>query len=440
MNIEKQKLLVEYLVASHDTFALCSPIVLPNYFDPELRNAVTFVKNYYDEYNTIPDVMQVEAETGTKLEPQIITKDKIEYCANEIETFCKRKAIEGAILNSPDLIEKGDYGKVEELIKTAITVSLNRDLGLQYFENPEERMREMLEGERPHPTGWKEFDDALNGGIVRKQMTLFSANSGGGKSIVMANLALNMMEQGLSVLYISLELSQNMVSQRFDSMVTGITQAEWKQRVTETATKLESVKGEMGELFIKYMPAGSNSNDFRAYLKEFELQFGMVPDMLVVDYLDIMGTNSKISADNVFEKDKLASEELRNIGAEYNMFVVTASQQNRGAVGQTDLNHSHIAGGLSKINTTDVYVSIIMTDAMRTAGEIAMQFLKTRSSDGVGKTIYLAWNGKTLRVTDPSGQGPNNGGVSFTNEKSNNDDFLSEGDGSGLLDLIKSTS
>lgn len=164
--------------------------------------------------------------------------------------------------------------------------------------------------------------------------------------------------------------------------------------------------------------------------------------MLVVDYLDIMGTNSKISADNVFEKDKLASEELRNIGSEYNMFVVTASQQNRGAVGQTDLNHSHIAGGLSKINTTDVYVSIIMTDSMRNSGEIAMQFLKTRSSDGVGKTIYLAWNGKTLRVTDPDNKGPGGpgGGLAFTKEDSNNDNFLSEGDGSGLLDLLKTTS
>lgn len=399
MDTEKQILLLEYLISSVDTFARCIPIVESKYFDPEIRNAIVFVKTYYAEYNTTPDSDQIKAETGIVLEHKEITNDKIEYCSNEIEKFCKRKAIEHAVLAAPELIINGDYGKVETMIRDAILVTLGRDLGMQYFDDPEERIRRILESEVPVASGWSNFDACLNGGILRKQMVLFSANSGGGKSIVMANLGLNMMESGHDVLYITLELSEEMVSQRYDSMITSISTAEWRHRTTETAAKILSKKDSHGSLTIKYLPSGTNSNEIKAYLKEYELQYGKVPDVIIVDYLDEMGTNENVRSDNVFEKDKAAAGELRNIAVEYNAFVITASQQNRGAVGNTDLNHSHIAGGISKINITDVYVSIIMTDSMRAQGEMAFMFLKTRSSDGVGKTVYMKWNNNTLRVT-----------------------------------------
>ena len=439
MDIKKQKLLIEYLISSSDTFAICASIVHSDYFDPELRNAVSFVKKYYDDYNTTPTPAQIEGETGVELTTQEVTKDKISYCSDEIEAFCKRKAIEKAVLSSPALIDNGDYGKVEELIKDAVTVSLNRDLGLNYSEDPEERLRRLAETEKAHPTNWKEFDELLNGGLVRKQMLLFSANSGGGKSIAMANLGLNFLYQGLNVLYISLELSEEMVSLRYDSMVTGVSSAGWQYKISEIATKVESAAKGMGELTIKYMNAGSNANDIRAFLKEFELTNGYTPDAIIVDYLDLMGTNEFISADNVFEKDKAASEQLRNIANDYNAFMVTASQQNRGAVNQTDLNHSHIAGGISKINTTDVYVSIIMNDAMRAAGEIAFMFLKTRSSDGVGKTIYLKWNGTTLRITDPDDDNKHTTALDINNikAKDGSEDFLADPKGNSLLDLMQ---
>lgn len=436
MDIKKQKLLTEYLISSTDTFALCASIVHPDYFDPELRNAISFIHEYYDQYNTTPTPAIIEGETGVELQQQEITKDKIEYCSKEVESFCKRRAIEKAVLAAPPLIEKGDYGSVEQLYKDALTVSLNRDLGILYSEDPHERLKRLAESEQTTSVGWREFDQALNGGIVRKQLLLISANSGGGKSVAMANIGLNMMMQGLNVLYVTLELSEEMVSLRYDSMVTGISSAGWQYKINEIATKVTSATANMGDLTIKYMNSGSNSNDIRSYLKEFELTNGYTPDVIIVDYLDLMGTNEFISSENVFEKDKAASEQLRNIGNDYNAFVITASQQNRSAVGQTDLNHSHIAGGISKINTADVYVSAIMNDSMRSAGEIAFMFLKTRSSDGVGSTVYLNWDSNTLRITDPH-DGDDKSSLKLNNKKDNKNDFLSEPTGSGLLDLIQ---
>jgi len=441
MDTKKQKLLLEYLVSSSDTFALCSGIVKSDYFDPEFRTSVKFIKNYYDQYHTTPNPDQIEAETAIKLSTQEVTKDQVIYCADEIEKFCKRKAIEKAVISAPPLILEENYGEVEKNIRDAVMVSLNRNLGLRYFDDPAARLKRMLESNQTEATGWTEVDELLFGGISRKEMILFAANSGGGKSITLANLSMNFIQKGLNALYISLELSEDVVAQRFDTMITGISRKEWKAHTTEICTRLAGEKEKSGVLDIIHMPSGTTANEIRAYLKEYYLHYDMMPDLLVCDYLDKMGPNEKVSADNVFEKDKRCSEQLRDIGVEHNMFVATASQLNRGAVNATRHDHSHIAGGISKINECDIFITVVMNDAMKAAGECMFSFQKTRNSDGDGKTVYLKWNPTFLRITNPDGKAPD-GGLNFK-PKSKVAELLGEDEpkgGSSLLDLMSSTS
>lgn len=399
-NNKKQKLLLEYLVSSPDTFALCKAITKPEYFDPEFRKSVEFIHEYYDKYHTTPDPAQISAETGFDLTKQVITRDKIKFCSDEIETFCKRKAMQQAVFKAPALIAEEKYSEVEKLIRDAVTMSLNRDLGVSYFEGRRERLEQRAKEPDRTSTGWPQMDALLAGGLARTEMILFSANSGGGKSITLANLGVNFLAQKLNVLYISLELSEALIEQRFDTMYTGVSSVVWRSKVDEIATTIEDLGPHMGKLTIKHMASGTTSNQIRAYLKEFELKYGYIPDLLILDYLDIMGSNDRV-LDNVSEADKQKAEQLREIGFDYNMYIATASQQNRSAVEAQELNHSHIAGGLTKINTVDWYLSIIMNAAMKVAGEIGFAMLKSRSSDGVGKSIYLKWDNNSLRVKNP---------------------------------------
>lgn len=400
-NNDKQKLLVEYLVSSPDTFALCKSIVRAEYFDPSLRRVVDFIHDYYDKYNSTPNIDQITAETGTKLKVQQVTRDQVSYCANELESFCRMQALKKAIFSAPEMIEKGDYGKVEAAVKNALLVSLNRDLGIAYFNDPLTRLESQAHSPLRTPTTWHQFDEALFGGLARTEVLLFSANSGGGKSITLANLALNFIMQGLNVLYITLELSEELVAQRFDTMFTGVPTVMWQKQYKEIASMLDVIAPHAGKLVIKHMPSGTNSNTIRAYLKEFELKNSYVPDLLIVDYLDIMGANEYVSADNIWEKDKRAAEQLRDIGFDYNFFIATASQQNRAALDAEELHQGHIAGGISKVNTVDIHVSILLNASMKAAGEVGFQFLKTRNSDGVGRTVYLKWDNTQLRITNP---------------------------------------
>lgn len=401
MNNKKQQLLVEYLISSPDTYALCMSIVKPSYFDPELQGAVAYLEQYYNEHHALPAPEIIEAEVGRAFNRREITKDKIEYCANEIEKFCRNKAVEEAFVKSVDLYKAGNLDEIHTLMKEAVMVSLNRDLGIDFFEDIETRLKHMAQTEVYEPTGWKEFDELLHGGLIRRQMLLFSANTGGGKSIVLANLGLNFVEQGMKVLYISLELPQKMVDLRYISMMSGVSTREWREKIDDCVNNIITKKG-AGRLYIRRMPQGTTSNKVRSYLKEFEMRHGEV-DAIIFDYIDLMAPNEKISMDNMFVRDKLTSEQVREIGEDYNAHIITASQLNRSAVKAAIHDHSHIAGGISKINTTDVYVSITFTDAMKAKGIIALQFEKTRSSDGVGQTIELDFNKSNLRITDPRG-------------------------------------
>lgn len=419
MDTAKQRLLLRYLISSSNLFAVANPIIKPEYFDPEIRKASKFIQTYYDEYRALPDTDQIAAETSVELTTTDVTGDKYAYCVHEVEQFCKRKAMEHAVLQSVGLIEKGDYGSVETLIRDAVTVSITRTLGLDYYENPLERLERLRNSAKPVSTGWKDVDEILGGGFNWGDLVLWSANSGGGKSITMENYAENMNRMGYHGVYFSFELSEDLISKRHDSIVTGIHQAEVLTRYKEVAANVVNQREGKGTLMIVKMESPT-PNDLRAYLKEYELKYKRKPAFIVVDYISLMRSDERVEAGDVYTRDKYVSEALKNIGAEQdNCIIVTASQQNRDAIDKIDLNQGNIAGGISKIDACDIYISIVMTDAMRAAGDMMFQFLKTRSSDGVGKNAHLAWDAKTLRVTNSN--------------KDNTISFKGEGRSSGVL-------
>lgn len=418
MDSAKQRLLLRYLISSPDLFAITNPILKSEYFDPEVRKATKFIQTYYNEYRALPDSDQIHAETSVELQPTDVSGDKYAYCVTEVEQFCKRKAMEHAVLQSVGLIEKEDYGSVEKLIRDAVTVGITKSLGLDYYEDPLTRLERLRNTALPISTGWKDVDATCGGGWNRGDLIIFSANSGGGKSVTMENWADRMNNQGYNGIYFSFELNEDLISKRHDSIVTGIHQAEVLMRYKEVAASVVNARANKGHLQIKHMNSPT-PNDLRAYLKEYELKFKRRPDFIVVDYIAGMRSDEKIDSSDVYTKDKYVSEALRAIASDYNAIVATASQQNRDAIDKLELNQGNIAGGISKVDTCDVYISIVMTDAMRASGDMMFQFLKTRSSDGVGKNVHLSWDPKTLRVSDST--------------KDNVISLKSEGRGTGVL-------
>ena len=215
------------------------------------------------------------------------------------------------------------------------------------------------------------------------------------------NLAVNWITNGLNGVYLTLELSEGLIAMRIDSMLTNVSTKEVFKDLDTVEMKVKMAGKKAGNLQIKYMPAQSNVNDVRAYLKELQIKNGWAADFLLVDYLDLlMPVSAKVSPSDLFVKDKYVSEELRNLAKELNCVFVTASQLNRGAVDEIEFDHSHISGGLSKINTADNVFGIFTSRAMRERGRYQLQLMKTRSSSGVGQKIDLEFDVESLRIRD----------------------------------------
>ena len=427
MDIEKQRLLVTQLLSDHDLFATCHSIVKANYFDPTIKKIVLFSQNYFEKYKTVPSSEIVKAETGIELATKSLSQDQVKYAADQVEEFCKNKAIENAILGAPSLLQNGNFGKIETSLKEALSVGLNRNLGTDYFKDPELRLNKLLDGSSFIKTGWDDLDFILEGGVGRQELLLFGANSGVGKSVIMLNLALNLLIQRLNGIYFSFELAESVVAKRLDSMLTSIPQGKIAENIHKIASEIEERRSSLGKFFIKRLPESTTTaNKIRTYVKEFGYTHGYLPDFMVLDYLDLMTTSQNIPLDNLFVKDKYVAEEVRALGFEFDCLMITASQLGRAALDAPHIHQGHIQGGISKINTADNFIAIIQNDQHRANGEYWFELGKTRNANGVGKKILLRWDSQSLRVSNNkqpltlkrgSGSGPINGSGTVLDRK-----------------------
>lgn len=401
--IEIQHTFLEMFLSDAETFVRCQNIFDPANFDQQqgLKRAAEFMHNYAEEYKAMPDPIQVNAACGTNFKPVTLPEASYQWLMNEFEQFTRHRALERAILTSADLLNKGEYTPVEKLIKDAIQISLNKDMGTDYFADPRSRLENLKNSNGQISTGWPSMDRKLYGGFNRGELNIFAAASGGGKSLFLANLAVNWALAGLNVIYFTFELAENLVAMRIDSMITGITTREIFRSLDDVELKVKMVGKQAGSIQIKYLPSGKNCNDLRAYLKEYQVKKSHKPDVILIDYLDLMMPLSvKVSPSDLFVKDKYVSEEIRNLAMESQTITVTASQLNRAAVEEIEFDHSHISGGLSKIMTADNVIGIFTSRAMKERGKYQIQFMKTRSSSGVGQKVDLDFDMDTLRITD----------------------------------------
>ena len=429
-NADIQKLFLEMMLQDAETYVRVQNIYNPENFDRSLRATAEFIKKHSDDHKTLPTRDQIKATTGVELRP---VPDMIEghynWFLEEFEGFSRRNELERAILKAADLLEKGEYDPVEKLIKDAVQISLTKDMGTDYFEDPRARLMAIRSNNGQVSTGWPTMDARLFGGMNRGELNIFAGGSGSGKSLFMQNIAINWMTSGLNGVFLTLELSEGLTAMRMDAMVANCSTKEIFKDLDTLEMKIRMVGKKSGKLRIKYMPAQSNVNQIRAYLKELEIQTGMKADFIMVDYLDlVMPVSAKVSPSDLFVKDKYVSEELRNLAKEFNILMITASQLNRSAVEEIEFDHSHISGGISKINTADNVFGIFTSRQMKERGRYQIQLMKTRSSSGVGTKVDLEFNIESLRITDPGEDAQSeNGGFGHQT-------------GKGIMDQIKSSS
>lgn len=406
---DAQRLYINSMLSSPDIFARVNHLLRPTFFDPPYSKGIKFLQQYFEENRNVPaiDVFKVATKIGG--EQVTLTRADSEYVTKQIAEFCRFRAVIEEVqkaVGQGGYLEKGDLGTMVAKLKAATEMGLITDLGINYFENVEERLSSYDAEDAVISTGWKSVDALIGGGIGRQELILFLAPSGGGKSVGMLNLARNLMLQGMSGIYISLEMKDKKVALRTDQMLARMTSKMVSLNKTQVAHEIHKFHEQTGvKFFIKRMRESTTTAlDVAAYLRELEVHHAFRPDFVVVDYLDIMSPIQRGYGDNMFLKDKFVSEEVRAIGFDYNAIMISGSQLGKHATDAINegkvIHQGDVQGGSSKTNTSDLMISMEKTEAMHEAGEYRFGFTKSRNSDAVGKRILMRWNKTSLLISD----------------------------------------
>ena len=367
-----------------------SDILEAEFFESDANKWIaTTVIDYFNEYKSSPtlEVMKVRVdsvdndvlETGIVDTLKEIMKnldaDDMEFVQNETIKFCKNQKLKGAIMESVNLLQAGDYDGIKQQIDEAMKSGTDRDLGHDYMIDIADRFSETTR--KTVPTGWNVIDDLMDGGLGPGELGVFVAPAGIGKSWALVNAAASAVKAGKTVVQYTLELSGAYVGLRFDSVFTGIAAQNLKYYQDNIK---ETIKDINGELVIKYYPTKTATvNTLKAHLDRCTMM-DKKPDLIIVDYADLLrGTGKEIRHElgNIYE-------DLRGLAGEYEVPVWTASQANRSALEDDVIGAEKIAESYSKIMTADFVLSLSRKIEDKIAGTGRWHVIKNRfGPDGI---------------------------------------------------------
>lgn len=394
---KKEKLLIEYLISSREIFAKCHSIAKPEFFEAPLDRVVEFVKEYFQKYTDLPNPDQIEAEFDIVLKQREMDKGEHDFFLEEFEEFCRNSAMSNAILESVDHVNEGDYGVVDTLIRDALSLRIDRNLGTDIFEDVEGRIERAVDTRINYSTGSKQVDELI-GNVRRGEIHVVYAPSGGGKSLWLANQSVALAKQGLDVYVISTELDENLYSKRFDVMITQTAIKEYSENVADIAFKMEEAGKSMGSIMVKQMLPGTTASEINAVVMEYELEFQKPPDVLVVDYIGRMGSSSKSSNKYDIDEEKIIG--LQRIAVKNDLICLTAQQLNRESADVVRITYAHVAGGKSIVDNSDSSYALFATEEDYDNNQAQVQSLKIRNAEFQHKPIILYKNPKTLTFSD----------------------------------------
>lgn len=296
----------------------------------DINNTIASESSKETELKNIKDVIDCIFEYKR------LNNATISFIEEEVKNFISCQVLKRAIEDSiDDLGYPEKHNNVRERIEKALVVGAALDdYGVEVYENEEiikrwQRRKEGVEIERLHSM-WSRFD-SIFGGFGAGEVFTFMGAAHSGKSMYLINVGANAAIQKKNVLHITLEMSEEVTTQRYDMRFLGLT----KDRLcsSESIQKLQELKKKhLGRIIVKRFPAKeASSTDLGTYIKRIEGTKEFVPDILIVDYADILKANGIAYKEKRFELENVYVQ-LRNLAIDLDIPVVTGTQLNRGAL------------------------------------------------------------------------------------------------------------
>lgn len=397
-----------------DTFSYqIIDIIQEAFFDGSYRKSlVKDIKKYYDEYNAIPDYTTLTdivkrkndnnsfqeqvLETIKRIENQI-PKDKAHVKDSSME-FCKRAAQGKHIADSVSLYLNGNYAKAESVMANFQKIGQQKSAGHSYVKDVEKRLIKKL---RKPVSTMEGLNPYIGGGLAGGELGIVLAPTGGGKSMMLVKFACEAFKTGRKAVYYSFELMEESIGNRVDACLSDTelkSIQDYPDKIREVAQKY-SANG--ADIIIREFGTGTASvNTLRSHLKLLERD-GFVPDILFVDYIDIMKPIVQYS-EKRFALTAI-SEELRGLAMERNIPIWTASQTGRSSFGKELFGVEDIAESIGKAQTADVIIGIGRTPEDKIERMATLNIMKNRNGeDGKNMRLHFDTTRIDIRVSSDS--------------------------------------
>ena len=345
---------------------------------------------------------------------------------DKTEEWCKERAVHNTIMDSIKIIDgrdkTRDKGAIPKMMQDALGVCFDDSVGHDYLEDSDDRY------EYYHKVEEKiKFDiDLLNtitrGGLSKKTLNIAMAGTGVGKSLFMCHHASSVLAEGMNVLYITMEMAEEKISERIDANLLNLGMDEIKVVDHDIFSKrINKIKDHNnGKLIVKEYPTGgAHAGHFRALLEELKIKKGFKPDIIFVDYLNICASQRlRMGANvNTYSYIKSIAEELRGLAVEYNCPIVSATQTTRGGYNNTDVGLEDTSESFGLPATADLMFAIIASEELDNMGQWMIKQLKNRYSDpnyykrfvvGVDKNKMRLYNVEASAQTNIMDSGQDN--------------------------------
>jgi len=335
---------------------------------------------------------------------------------DNIREFIRKNALAASLMDNIDLLSMADSEKDADKYQKIVDKCLENfdrvqkitfsdsDLGLDYFDKAQSDAHwEFLKNpDVKIATKWDSVDQYTNGGLLKdgRMIALFMAQAGLGKSVFMSNLAVNFLKQNLSVVVISLEMSQDVYAQRFDAHISSknINRLAENEAVARERIRAFYEQYAGSNLVIKeYPPRSINTKTIDAYLEKLKAA-GKKIDVIIIDYLNLVLPN-KVS-DSMFKDGLSVSEELRALSYKYNAPVVSACQCNSEGMNSEEIDMQNISESRGIVHTVDFLAALYQTQEQREHGKLGFKIIKNRLGGMVGKRSLFKMDPETLVVSD----------------------------------------
>jgi len=403
MRIEKK--ILSNLLYNEDYIRKVGPFIDSLYFEDKVEGMVCQeILNFFVEYNKIanPDIIKIELGnrkdiTDNQLHDAIEMINSfdselcnIDWLVESTEKFCKDRAVYNAIVESISIID-GKHNlytqdSIPKILQDALAVSFDTRTGHDYIKQADERFEYYHRVEEKIPFSLELMNKITAGGLSKKTLSIVLAHTGGGKSMFMCDFAANVLMQGKNVLYLTLEMAEERIARRIDTNLFNISdeainilnKEEYDNYINNIARKTH------GRLVIKEYPtASAHSGHFRALIEELKIKQNFIPDVLIVDYLNICASSRlKAAASlNSYLYVKAIAEELRGLAVEYDIPVLSATQTNRDGFDNSDISLTNTSESFGLPATADLMFAIIRSEELDDLDQIMIKQLKNRYAD-----------------------------------------------------------